>query len=549
MHTSSMNLLQRLSAVAATTAMVGMGSATAIAASANINTNLTTGNGTTTAYQSNTTANPGDLVNFKVLLQNTGDATGTNPRITDTLDSHLSYIKNSSVEYTKQGNSEQGYHDVQMSVPDSYIKFNGQQITWGFSNIDTNNESAIYLTFQARVAGNDQFNIGQSTLVNQAVSSFDGISLATNTVNIVVTKAATAAPALADRTEVTDVTKGNARWYGANQAGSVTAGDTIRYRVIVANTGTAAAQNVTVKDSLPAGVTFAGNVKLYDNSNSGTAVNSDSIVKGGYVIANLPNGNDHAVTLTFDAKVTGACSNDNMINGTSISYNGKTVASDSAAVLDSCTNGLVITKQVQDPKDGIFKNQIGPVAPGTVLNYRVIVINNGSATVNNPTVRDMLATDETFVPVSLTIDGEHQIVATTNYFFGTKGMILTNLTPGLGKQIEYQVTVGACAASTQDVKNVAYVHGDNVVEISAIADTSIASCVTPTPAPTATPAPSATPTAPATHAPVPVTQLPTTGPELALLVPAALSGAGILARRKQLVTQALKKAIRGINVL
>jgi uncharacterized repeat protein (TIGR01451 family)/fimbrial isopeptide formation D2 family protein len=537
MQAITLGLLKRLGAVAATTTLIGLSTGSAFAASA-ISTNLTTGNGTTTQYQSSTTANPGDIVNFKVFLQNTGDATGTNPMISDTLDSRLSYVAGSSVEYTKQGNN-----DVQESIPDSYIKTNGQTLTWGFGSIPNNPQSSIYLTFQAKVAAASQFSVGQTNLTDQATSSFDGVSAQTNTVNIAVTDSATPVQTFADRTEVTDKTKGDARWYGNGQVGSISAGDTVTYRVIVANTGNTDATNVAVKDVLPAGVAYAGNPMIYDDANpTGTAIDASTLFTSGYVISNLPAGNSHAATITFDATVTGACSNADLTDGSSIIFSGAQVASDSTSVLFACSNGLVITKQVENAS-GQFVNSLGETAQNSTLTYQIEVLNNSTSTVTNPTVNDVLPAYLTYVPGTLTIDGEAQDQASQQYFFGSQGLILTNLTPGLGKQIQFKAKLAACAVNDIDVKNTATVSAQGVAAESASADVTLTECVvspTPTPNTPSTPAPSATPVA--------GTTLPTTGPEEALAIPGILSGLGVLAARKRSAFASAKHALRKIDI-
>ena len=430
-------------------------------------TNKRVGNGSQADYQIDTTANPGDTVNFKIFLQNNGKGVGTNTSIVDTLDSHLTYIPGSSIQYVKRNNS-----DFQIAIPDSYIKFNGQTLTWAFGDVQPVPEDAFYLTFQAKVAGNDAFPVGTTILKNTAVSSFTGVSATTNQVTITVTKNPTPVVSWSLRKEVMNTTHGDSQWYDT-QLGSAAPGDTVAYRLVVTNTGnTPSDGNVVLKDLLPAGINFqSGSIKLYTTAHpEGVTINGNDLVNGsGLNIGSVANGNTQAATLMFTATLTSSCSGQQTLrNVGDLYYDNAKVAEDDATVIFTCTPGLHITKDVMDPADHKYKSTVTTtVHEGDIVTYRIEVQNSGNTTVNNPLLRDVLPKNETYVPNSLTIDGERMSNDTQKQFLAT-GIILTNLTPNMGKEIIFQVQIPPCPdqAGKTNLVNTAFVKADGVAEIS-----------------------------------------------------------------------------------
>jgi uncharacterized repeat protein (TIGR01451 family)/fimbrial isopeptide formation D2 family protein len=420
--------------------------------------------GGTNPFGTDATANPGDELAFRIRLQNTGNGTGVNTAITDTLDSHLTYSAGSSLVYTKQNNS-----DVSTAIPDANIKFVGQTITWAWYDLTPNPESAIYLLFKARVKDGASFPVGQTCFTNKATSSFTGVSADTNVVNMCVTKAPAPIVNFQIRKEFTNRTLGDSKWYH-DQSGSALPGDTVSYRLIIQNTGNMTANNVMVKDVLPAGIAFAGNIKLYNTANpNGVVISANSLVAGGYTFASIAAGTDNMQTLIFDAKVGDICGA-TFTNHAEVLYNNAKMAEDNASAIASCKRGLIITKSIQDT-DGQYKSSIGNVHEGQTLTYEINVLNNGNVTAFNPVVRDVMPKFTTFVPGSLTIDNAYQAASTEQAFNGT-GMVLTNLTPGLGKVIRFQVRVVDCPDYGNTViTNTAYVKANEIAEIASNAVT------------------------------------------------------------------------------
>ncbi|HSI20529.1 MAG TPA: isopeptide-forming domain-containing fimbrial protein [Verrucomicrobiae bacterium] len=406
-------------------------------------------------------AQPNDVVNFKIFMENTGNATGVNPKIVDTLDSHLTYVPNSSIVKTKV-NNEDKYTDY----PDAQIQKNGQTLTWSFPDMAARPDAALYLQFQARLANKDAFPVGITTIQNCATAKFDGVSKDTNCVIIKVTRSVDEVISFSVKKEVKNLTL-DSKWYDA-QTAPAGPGDALAYSLTMVNTGNTTAKNVTLKDILPAGVTFDGNVMLYNRANpNGVSISGDAIVKGGHVFSEVVNGSDNYQTIVFRAKVTENCSsNMTLVNKAQVIYGGQVKAEDIATVLVSCVRGLVITKDVLNPATGQYQDSVSSFHEGDVIVFRINVQNTGNTTVTNPIVRDVLPQYTAYQANSLTIDGEFMSQAVQDAFWNG-GIKLTNLTPGMGKTLTFRLKVTDCPPFGDTViTNRAFAKADHIAEIS-----------------------------------------------------------------------------------
>jgi uncharacterized repeat protein (TIGR01451 family) len=437
-----------------------------------INTNKTVElDGGQAVFGNSASAQPGDVVNFKIFLQNTGTATGVAPYVTDTLDSHLAYVPGSTQVRTKVNNA-----DVDSAYADSNITMNGQTLTWHFGDMLPRPDASLYLIFSARVAAPASFPVGVTNLQNCAVSGFNGISANTNCVAVQVTRNADKVVTFSIRKEVTNLTKGDGQWFNATQSGVAASGDVLGYRLIVINTGNTPAQNVTVKDLLPAGLTYAGNMKAYDRDHTnGVDVAGSDLVNNGYVYSTIANGTSLYKSITFSAKVADVCSADQALTNTAqVIYNGQVVAHDYAAVNESCSHSLVINKQIQDPTTHEWKKDIGTVHEGDILTYQIYVQNNGNTTTTNTVVRDVLPQQVTYVKNSLSIDAEFMLDQNVQNGFLNGGMLITNLKPGGGKLIMFQVKVNECPPlGNIAIRNAGFAKADGIAEMASYADATI----------------------------------------------------------------------------
>ncbi|MCC2631789.1 MAG: hypothetical protein K0S20_488 [Patescibacteria group bacterium] len=489
------------------------------------------------AFSDSTAARPGDAVSFKIFLQNTGNATGIEPHIIDTLDERLSYLPGTSYVRVKRNNQDV---DIMVNNPQT-SGAGGRTLTWAFTDMAPQPDSALYLIFQARVADASKFTANETTINNCAKAGFkNGSSFkTTNCVTIKITKASEMSFSLSK--EVRNIgNNADSQWY---ESVGATTGSKVSFRLQLINTGNATAGSVTLKDILPAGLTYAGNMKLYNTANpNGVAINGDDIVKNGYIFTNLGTGTPNTQTITFDATVASAC-NQSYLNKAQVIFSGAVKAQDDASVTVTCTAGLNIIKDILESTSGEFRDNAGNVFAGHTLTYRIRVFNSGTSTVVRPMLSDVLPSNVTFIGGTLTIDGQAVPVVNENEFFNrSAGMMLTDFTPGMSKDIIFKVKVGVCPPGSVTLTNTAYIHANGVIEISDTATATLAACNVPTPTPTP-------PTTPPTHKPTPPVSLPKTGPEAAVALMGGISGIGATVGRYYNLKKKLKNSAQNIEIL
>jgi uncharacterized repeat protein (TIGR01451 family) len=268
---------------------------------------------------------------------------------------------------------------------------------------------------------------------------------------------------------VANLTLGDTDWKNGEPPAVASPGDLMAYRMVITNTGNTAAANVTLKDLLPAGLTYqAGTSRIYNTQtgDAGRAITDDWITNG-YTFDSIQPGTPNQQIIYFRAKLTDSCSGRTVITNTAqVWYQKQKMAEDTASAVITCNRGLVLIKEVLDPKDGVYKQDIGFVPEDTVLTYRINVLNNGNITLTNPQVKDVLPQYVTYINNSLSIDGEFMSASVQSNFFNG-GIILTNLTPGLGKQLVFQVKTVSCPPLGEtEITNTVYAWAQNYDQIS-----------------------------------------------------------------------------------
>lgn len=262
----------------------------------NITANLMVGGGQQVAYESTTTAIPGDVVNFRVYIQKTSPSPSIKSEVEDTLDSRLTYVSETSSVTSKQDD-----HDVMFPIKDALIKKEGQMLRWGMV---TQTSNGTYLTFRAKLGGDSAFPVGTTRVQNHVVVSFADGRKITPSATIIVTRYASPTVILGLRLDEVNISSKANQWSGDGEQVAVALGDTVQYRLIATNEGNVSASNVSIKDVLPPGMTPTGFCKIYDDNHpKGYDADIADLVGNGIVISELLNGNSHAVTVMFAAKV------------------------------------------------------------------------------------------------------------------------------------------------------------------------------------------------------------------------------------------------------
>lgn len=413
-------------------------------------------------------AQPGDAVQYKIFLENTGNGTGRNPKIVDTLDAKTKYIAGSSKKRIKVNNN-----DVDVPINDSDIQIENlsdgrQRLTYSFPDMAPQPNAALYLMFQVRLVDASHFSVGTTHIDNIATASFTGVAKDTNMTRVTVVKNPDPVVTFTLNKQVANVTKGETTWKG-DLTGSGAPGDVIAFRLIMTNTGNTAAANVSLKDILPAGMTYVnGTAKLYNTGNqNGVAIDGNALLGNGYVFSEVKPGTINQQIVIFHAKLADHCSTtQTLINKAQVIWQGQVRAEDTAGVIVTCNPGLYIQKDVRVPGSNQFVDNGGIVRESDILTYRIIVTNTGNTTAVNPVLRDVLPANVTYVNNSLRIDGEVMSATVQNQFFN-QGMTLTNFTPGMTKYITFDVKIDDCPVLGDHVLvNNAFVKANGIAEIS-----------------------------------------------------------------------------------
>ncbi len=164
----------------------------------------------------------------------------------------------------------------------------------------------------------------------------------------------------------------------------VSAGGTLTYTVMVANSGPASANNVTVVDTLPAGVTFvsAGGTGWSCGHNSGVVTCTYGSALG---IASAPN-----ITITVTAPPQGGViSNSATVSATQVDLNMSNNTTGPVSTTVGAVTNLSITKT--DSPDPVL-------LPGDPLTYTITVTNNGPSNATGVVITDTLPASVTFLP-------------------------------------------------------------------------------------------------------------------------------------------------------
>lgn len=297
------------------------------------------------------------------------------------------------------------------NVGNSYTFTLGDVTTTG-DNVAGNNSFLLRVT--ARVA-NILANQNATTLTNTATLSYnDGTSGATTVndatpnVNITVVE-----PLLTLDKQVVGTSTG------------LDAGDTVQYRVVISNTGTATAHEVTLSDALPSGL-------LVSAINSTTAAGSAAIdtATGGVGTATLtgeytiPVGG--SITIIYTATLqTAVTPNTNYVNTATVTFSsvngtatGERVGTAPNIQGDGSLNDYRLTDTAQISTGGVLTiaKAVDNSTPsiGDVLNYTVTL------TLNEGTTNGIVVTD------TLPTSGDLQYVAgSAAVTFGTAGSTIS----------------------------------------------------------------------------------------------------------------------------
>ena len=323
---------------------------------------------------SNPTPNVGDLIMFTITLTDAGPAQATNVTVQDSLPAGLTFVSAAPSQGT-------------------YVSGSG---VWTVGTITT--ATPLTLQIQAAVASpNPQTNVATISHADQADTN-----VANNTAS------ATETPQQADLR----ITKGV-----SNPTPNV--GDTISFTVNLTDLGPNNATNVTVQDTLPAGLTFVS-----ATPSQGTY----SPVTGAWTVGTVTTAT--AQTLVIQATVV---SPNPQTNTASISHSDQfdlnTANNTGSATETPQQADLALAKIVSNPSPNV----------GTTITFTVTLTDVGPSTATNVTVQDAL-------PAGLTLVSFTPSQGTYNP--GTGVWTVGTVTPGTPQTLQIQATVASTVPQT-----------------------------------------------------------------------------------------------------
>ena len=203
----------------------------------------------------------------------------------------------------------------------------------------------------------------------------------------------------------------------ANQTG-VSQWGTISFTVSFGNSGTVAAQDITIEDILPAELTYVSH--NIQGLQWGTPFNGQTIFGYSVWYSGLSLQPWQSASMTITATYTAATCNSNIINYATI-YN-TDIQSNTTAPFDCIP--VAPANIVLDKKQHVTGNPTSAniaVSSGDVITYTITVSNNGASTQNNMYLKDVLPANTTYINSSISgipglVSNHANGVITTNTF-------------------------------------------------------------------------------------------------------------------------------------
>jgi uncharacterized repeat protein (TIGR01451 family) len=242
--------------------------------------------------------------------------------------------------------------------------------------ININTGSTVTYTVTAQVAP----NFAGTSITNAATVTPPGIVADPNQANNTASDIDTVVPGV-----VLALTKDDG-------SATYTPGGTATYTVTVKNTGPATATQVSVSDTLPAGVTLSGNVTCTaaGTASCGTVTGGAGQTSFGATNATIPPGASNALTFTVPVAFASTLTTSPLVNTVSASDapSGATATASDSDTLSASANVSIV------------KTGPASVVPGGAIRYTLTIANAGPSAANNATFSDAVPASITGVTAS-----------------------------------------------------------------------------------------------------------------------------------------------------
>lgn len=233
------------------------------------------------------------------------------------------------------------------------------------------------------------------------------------------------------------------------------AGDTVRYRIQVKNTGNTQLQNVHVFDVLPKGLTYVkGSTTVANATNpKGIAVSDNVVTDNGINIGTYGAGANAWIyfNATVDKSVSEECGNTILRNIAQTSAGSSTGTKEDTAdvIVDgkTCKDGFTIDKKVKNAAGEYVET--ANLKAGETAHYRIEFKNTGDNELKNVVLKDTLPSKMTYVKGSTKIGS----TAAGDGIVSGEGLNIGNVAAGKSVYIYFDAKVNAgvgedCADAT-----------------------------------------------------------------------------------------------------
>jgi len=410
--------------------------------------NSTTGAGSYNWVDENT-AQPGNVLAYKLSYQNPGSAAAINVKVTDSLPANTYYLAGTAKLYNNATGT------AGQSLPDTIA-------TSGISlgNLESGANNGGYIVFQVKV--NPNLGPGNYTLINTGKIKADNVSQKQDTAQTIIN--------ISGHVEVTinktvrNVSQNQAVFVDQNTAD---AGNVLVYRIIFSFSGNAKAKNVVISDILPnaSGVNLhyiAGSAKL---NTAGHWTNlSDNIINQGVNIGDFNPNSAGYVILKVRIDNCPAVGQYQLVNTGKIKADNISQKQDIAKTILTVTPPpqpyLNLQKLVRNDSRGETRWADSNIAvPGNTLEYYIWFKNSGDGSANGLLLKDVLPANVAYINGTTQLHISNSEMALPDGIVGS-GVHINNLTPGQEGFVTFKVHVSKNAKNKAILIDTAHIYSD-----------------------------------------------------------------------------------------
>jgi len=350
---------------------------------------------------------PGGTLNYRLLVQNTGDTTATGIEVVDTLPTDFTIT-----------NIIPGGNFIGSETSTGVVTFTGGTLTPG---------KLIVLTIQGTASQGATGSIQNVAVVDPNNTVNEGVNENDNTDTVTTT--------------INDEIGPDLRILQIDSPDPVAPGDTIFYSLLVSNNGPGSANSIEVRDTLPTGFT----VSRITPGGSFTASQTGNVIS--FTGGSLASGKSTVLTIVGTSPTTAG----EITNIAVVDPDGNITESDETNNIVSGTTTLD-TALLPDLNIITLVDTPDPIAPGGTLTYQLIVKNNGPGDVSDIVVRDTL--DANFNVTQITPGGSFLPTQDGNVISFSGGSLSSG-------ELSLLTIVGTVPGNQGTISNIAVVDPDN----------------------------------------------------------------------------------------